>query len=248
MDIIIIDDEEKARKALKNILKLSGKQVSILAEADCVKKGIEVLSVYQPDILFLDIEMPDGTGFDILNRLSSVDYKIIFVTAHQEYAVRAFKFSALDYILKPISPKELIAAIEKAEKSEEKNFSEIQYKAYLTNTAPATNKDKKIILKTSEDINLVDVNEIIRCEADGGYTTFYLNDGRKILVSKNLKEYDELLSGMNFYRTHHSHLVNINYIKSYHKREGGYLVMKNGNSVPVSFRKKDDLIRLFESF
>ena len=247
MNIIIIDDEEKARNALKNILKLSGKQVTIIAEADCVKKGIEVLSIYKPDILFLDIEMPDGTGFDILNQFPSIDYKIIFVTAHQQYAVRAFRFSALDYILKPISPKELITAIEKAEKSEEKNFSEKQYKAYLTNADPANIKDKKIILKTSEDINLVDINEIMRCEADGGYTTFYLNDGRKIIVSKNLKEYDELLSGMNFYRTHHSHLVNINFVKSYHKREGGYLIMKNGNSVPVSIRKKDDLIRLFES-
>ncbi|MBI4649496.1 MAG: response regulator transcription factor [Bacteroidia bacterium] len=244
--LIIIDDENKARETIADILRLYCPNVEILAQCENVKTGIAAIQKYSPDLILLDINMPDGSGFDLLRQLEPVDFKVIFITAYEEFAIKAIKFSALDYIVKPVDPDELIEAINKAEQFSEKEDDELKLKAVIANLESGGKESKKIILKTAERIFLVNVQDITRCEADKSYTTFYLCDGRKLLVSKTIKEFDELLTGFAFFRPHQSHLINIAYIVSYEKKEGGYLRMKDNSMVPVSQRKRDILLELFE--
>jgi two-component system, LytTR family, response regulator len=247
MRTIIIDDEEKARKTIYNYLSLSCKEAEVVAQADSVESGYQAIVTFKPDLVLLDINLTDGTGFDLLKKFDRITFKIIFITAYEEYAIKAFKFSALDYLLKPVNPQELVEAIEKAGKTIENENVELRFKAFLTNYDNKPKTEKKLVLKTSENIFLVDIKDIIRCEADGGYTTFFLADGRKILVSKNLKEYEDILTEYNFFRPHHSHLVNLSYMLSFEKRDGGSIVMKDKSMVPVSTRRKDELMNIFEN-
>jgi len=246
MRTIIIDDEEKARKTIYNYLSAYCKEVELVAQADNVESGYKAIIENKPELVLLDINMPDGTGFDLLKKLDKIDFKLIFITAYEEYAIKAFKFSALDYLLKPVNPQELIEAIDKAKKVIDSESFELGYRAFLSNYNSKTKSDKKLVLKTSESIYMIDIKDIIRCEADGGYTTFFLNDSRKILVSKNLKEYEDILAEYNFFRPHHSHLVNLDYMQSFEKRDGGTIVMKDKSSVPVATRRKDELMNMFD--
>ena len=239
---VVIDDEPKARETIINILGLGPSNVSVVGEAEDVKSGYEVTNRLNPDVVLLDINLPDGTGFDLLKKFDKIPFKIIFITAHEEYAVRAFKFSALDYILKPVTAGDLFLAIEKANEAIQKEDTEIKLSAFLSNL----NKIKKIVLKTAESIHIINIREIIRCEADINYTTFHLLNGEKLLVSRPLKEYSEMLEPMGFYRTHQSHLVNLDHILRYDKMDGGHLVLIDESIVPVSIRKKDELFELFE--
>jgi two-component system, LytTR family, response regulator len=247
MRTIIIDDEEKARKTIYNYLALSCKEVEVVAQADSVESGYQAIVDFKPDLVLLDINLTDGTGFDLLKKFDHISFKLIFITAYEEFAIKAFKFSALDYLLKPLNPQELVEAIEKAGKTIENENVELRFKAFINNFDNKPKTDKKLVLKTSENIHLVDIKDIIRCEADGGYTTFFLTDGRKILVSKNLKEYEDILTEYNFFRPHHSHLVNLTYMLSFEKRDGGSIVMKDKSMVPVSTRRKDELMNIFEN-
>jgi two-component system LytT family response regulator len=246
MKLIIIDDEPNARETIKDILKISGMDFQVLAEAYNVKTGIEALKNNKPDILLLDIDLPDGSGFDILNRTDQHNFKLIFITAYDQYAIKAIKFSAFDYILKPVNPQELIETIKSASASIEDENLSLKLKAVISNYYSGNEKNKKLILKTSESINLVNISQIIRCESDGGYTTFFLEDKRKILVSKTIKDYEDLLTGYGFFRVHQSHIVNADYIKSYEKGEGGYLLMNDNSQVPVATRKKDELLQFLK--
>ncbi len=239
---VVIDDEPKARETIINVLGLGPDNVSVIGEAGDVKSGFDVITKTNPDVVLLDINLPDGTGFDLLKKFNKIAFKIIFITAHEEYAVRAFKFSALDYILKPVTAGNLFSAIEKAKESIQKEETEIKLSAFLSNL----NKIKKIVLKTAESIHIVNVKDIIRCEADINYTTFHLVNGEKLLVSRPLKEYSEMLEPIGFYRTHQSHLVNLDHILRYDKMDGGHLVLIDESIVPVSSRKKEDLFSLFE--
>jgi two-component system LytT family response regulator len=191
--------------------------------------------------------MPDGTGFDLLAQFETLKFKIIFITAYEEYAIKAFKFSALDYLLKPVNPQELIESIEKARRIIDFETLELKYKAFLANYNSQAKTDKKLVLKTAESIHVIEVKDIVRLEADGSYTNIYVNDNRKIMVSKNLKEYEELLAEYNFFRAHHSHLVNLSYMQSFEKRDGGTIIMKDKSAIPVASRRKDDLMRLFDT-
>jgi two-component system LytT family response regulator len=247
MRTLVIDDEEKARKTIIGFLSMYCKDVEVVAQAENVQSGINAINQHQPELVFLDINMPDGTGFDLLKLLGNFTFKLIFVTAYEEFAVKAFKFSAIDYILKPINPNELIEAVEKAKLLIDKENFELRYKAFLLNYENKLKPDKKLVLKTSESIFMVEVKDIVRCEADGGYTIFFLNDTRKIMVSKNLKEYEDMLTEFSFFRPHHSHLVNLNYMQSFEKRDGGYILMKDKSMVPVSTRRKDELLAVFEN-
>jgi two-component system LytT family response regulator len=242
ISIAVIDDEPKARETIINILALGNFETKLVGEADSVQSAFELISLQSPDVVLLDINLPDGNGFDLIKKFEKINFKIIFITAHEEYAIQAFKFSAVDYILKPIRAAELFAAIEKASESFNKEETVQKISTLLSNLE----KLKKIILKTSESIHIVNVRQIIRCQADVNYTTFYLEGGETLLVSKPLKEYDELLSGAGFFRTHQSHLVNLEHILRYDKKDGGYLYMDNKSMVPVSIRKKEELFRLFE--
>jgi two-component system LytT family response regulator len=243
ISIAVIDDEPKARDAIINLLALSPVDLTIVGEADSVESAFEMINLQSPDLVLLDIDLPDGTGFDLLKKFDFIHFKVIFITAHQEHAIRAFKFSAVDYILKPITAGMLFSALEKAKSEIDKEDTMLRLGTLLSNLE----KLKKIVLKTAESIHIINVSQIIRCEADVNYTTFYLQGGEKLLVSKPLKEYDDLLSQAGFFRTHQSHLVSLDHMLRYEKTDGGYLVMDDNSAVPVAVRKKDELFRLFEN-
>jgi len=243
---IIIDDEQKARESISDIIRLFAENVNVVAQAEDVKTGVEAIIQHQPDLVFLDIEMPDGTGFDLLKKIGKLNFKVVFITAYQEYAVKAFKFSALDYLLKPVDPDELVAAIEKAEQSLQLQNIELKMNAFFNNMDNPSKKDKKIVLKTLESIFVVNVKDIVRCESDENYTKIFLISGKTIIVSTTLKEYDELLTDFEFFRTHKSHLINTNYINQYQKSDGGYLVMKDNSTVPIAQRKKNELMTMLQ--
>jgi two-component system LytT family response regulator len=246
MKVIIIDDEARTRKSIADILKFSQQDLELVAEAENVATGIAAINEYKPDLILLDIDMPDGTGFDLLKKLNDIQFKIIFITAYEEYAVHAFEFSAIDYILKPVDPKKLIDAIDKAHQLVEQESISLKLNALFANLENSVSENKKLVLKTAENIYIANTNDIIRCESDGGYTQFYLIDGKKILVSRNLKDYEEMLDGFGFFRIHQSHMINLKYIDHYSKTEGGAVVMKDNSYLPVARRKKESFLKLLE--
>ena len=246
MKVIIIDDEARSRKSIANLLKLSPVEIELVAEAEDVQTGFEAIQKHKPELVLLDINMPDGSGFDLLKKFDQINFKIIFITAYDEFAVRAFDFSAIDYILKPVDPAKLMEALSKVHHVVEQENISLRLNALYANLENNSPENKKLILKTAENIYLVNTSDIIRCESDGGYTRFYLIDGKEIMVSKNMKDFDEMLNGFGFYRIHQSHLVNIKYIDHYSKAEGGAVVMKDNSTLPVARRKKDSFLKLLE--
>lgn len=245
MNVVIVDDEPMARETVKSIIIDRFPEINIVGQAGSVQSAIDIIKDTKPDLVFLDVDLTDGYGFDILTILKPIDFKVIFITAHQEYAIKAIKFSAFDFILKPVSVSELSAAINRAKIEENSNNQSLKWNAFFNNIE---DKDKKIIvLKTSESIHLVHVANIIKCEADNNYSTFYLVGGEKIVISKGLKEYEEMLSELGFFRVHQSHLINLKFVSRYDKRDGGFVVLTDKTHVPVSQRKKQKLLEFFDS-
>ncbi|HSG67092.1 MAG TPA: LytTR family DNA-binding domain-containing protein [Bacteroidales bacterium] len=244
---VIIDDEVKARETIENMLLTYCPEVEIVGMAGSVKEGGKVVQKLKPELVFLDIKMGDGTGFDLLRQVQDQDFFLVFITAFEEFAIRAIKFSALDYILKPLDPDELIGAVEKAKQAIEKENLSFRLEALFENLDILNNKNKKIVLKTTNSVHIVNLSDIIRCESEKNYTHFYTVQGEKVTVSKTLKEFNELLTEYSFYRVHQSHLVNLTHVRRYDKQDGGYLVMDDESNVPVSFRKKEDLMKVFKS-
>jgi len=244
---VIVEDEKRSRETLIGLLNLYCKNVKVVAEADGVHTGIEAINEHDPDLLFLDIQMPDGTGFKLLESLENIHFDVIFTTAYDQFAIKAIKFSALDYLLKPIFPDDLKEAVKKAEDKKLATGSQEGIRVLLENMRKPESETPKIVLSTSEKINVVNVKDIIRCESDNYYTMYYFTDGKKLLISKTLKENEELLSGYNFIRPHKSHLVNTIYIKSFNKQDGGYIVMTDGSTIPVSRRKKEKIIEIINN-
>jgi two-component system LytT family response regulator len=194
--------------------------------------------------VLLDIKMDDGTGFDLLKQIEPVDFKVIFVTAYDQYAIHAIKFSALDYLLKPVDPDDLIQAVEKAEKLLVQELNQ-QLGVLADNMQTQDRLKKKIILKTFDNIHLVKVSDIVYCESDDNYTRFHL-ENKSILVSTTLKEYEEMLGEYGFFRAHRSYLVNLGHIETFEKADGGAIILTNDKKVPVSSRKKEQLLDLLE--
>ena len=242
---LIIDDETHVRETLKSLLKEYCPQVRIIGEANSVASGIKAIREKSPELVLLDIKMDDGTGFDLLEHFDNITFKIIFITAYEQHAVEAFRFSAVDYILKPVNPEKLADAVQRAEKLVQQTFI-TQLDALRENINPLNKKNKKIVIKTSGNIYLLNTRDIIHCESDDCYTVIETVQGEKIIVSKVLKEYDELLSGFGFFRVHRSHLVNLQHIKRFEKQDGGYVVMTNNKKIPVSSRSRERLLDLFE--
>lgn len=241
MKTVIIDNEAAIIKWLQIALSENCPQITVCATANSVKTGIEVIEEHQPDLIFLDIEMDDGLGFDIIDALPEPP-KIVFITAHSHYALKAIKASALDYLLKPIDPKELVQAVEKANTtSTTPDFSNADLKGLLQELLYNDSSVKRLVLRDYERVFIVPVEDIIRCEADGKYTRFKLKKDPDILVSKNLKTYEELLINSGFIRCHHSHLVRIDGIKSFSKNLLE-LNLSNGETIPVSTRKKESVV------
>lgn len=240
---IIIDDESNIRQLLSSFIEQECTDVDIIGEADSVASGISIIQETKPDLVFLDIRLPDGAGFDILTRIETIDFNIIFITAYDEYAVRAFEYSAIDYILKPFDPVLLKRAIKRATHIMKAELS-LKMNTLLSNLDEK--EDKKIVFNTSDHVYIIKVKDIICLESDQNYTTVNIDGNRKILISKTLKEYESMLGDYNFLRVHRSHLINPSYIEGYEKTEGGTIIMKNGHRIPVSSRRKDVVLEYFE--
>lgn len=240
MKAIIIDDQSYVRENLKLLLQEFVPEVEVLAEADGVKSGLECLKKYQPDLVFLDIEMQDGTGFDLLSLARDSTFRVIFVTGHDGYAIRAFRVAAIDYLLKPVDPDDLIEAVSKAKRQHP--IQEIQVAEAIS--IQSSKNLTQIVLSDADTVYLVKVADIIRCQSEDNYTRFFLSDGRILLISKTLKEYSEMLENSRFFRCHQSHLINLGFFDRLDKRDGGTIFLKDGSTVPLATRKKDLLLQV----
>ncbi len=246
MRAVIIDDEPDARENIASILKMFARDVEVVGFGKSVKEGLTAINEFKPDIVFLDVEMSDGTGLDLLKKAEPLTFKVIFITAHQHFAIQAIKFSALDYILKPPDPDEVVAAVEKAREIISRKGTDRRLETFIENLNLQNARQRKIVLRTSENIHVVAMDEIVRFEADVNYTTAFLTNGKKIIVSRTLKEFDDMLKDFPFFRSHRAHLVNLNFIDRYHRADGGYLVMKDGTNISVSDKKREDLLQVLE--
>lgn len=240
---IIVEDEPNNRENLQKLLSDFCPSVEVVALCVSALDGRQKIIELNPDLVFLDIEMPGGDGFSMLESLSKFDFEVIFVTAFTNYAVKAIKFSALDYIVKPIDTIELLKAVDKATEKVYKKQENLRMQNLVGNRH--REGDKQILaLPLSDKIEFVEISSIIRCESDGNYTFFHLKNGEKLLISKTLKEYDELLSPFNFLRVHQSHLINLNEVKSFIKTDGGYIQMKDGSSITISRQRREMVLRV----
>lgn len=239
---VIIDDLLKARDFLRRDLLSFCPEIEVIGEAEGVVSGLKVIKSLRPDIVFLDINMNDGSGFDILELLDEIHFKVIFTTASDAHAIRAFKFSAVDYLLKPIDVEDLTTAVRKAVgKGKIEGQKQVNL---LRDSVSKPEAMEKIALHTSEKIHICELKDIIRCESSINYTTFYFADQHQVLVTKTLKFYDQLLSGSGFLRTHQSHLINLIHVKEFVKGDGGYILMNDSSSIPVSARKRAEVVQV----
>lgn len=237
---VIIDDEEHCRLTLMKQIEWSCPQVEIIGFANSVENGILLIDEETPDLVFLDIEMSDGTGFDILKQVRKRNFKLIFTTAFDEYAVKAFKVNAIAYLLKPIDGEELSEAIEKIQ-AEKNDIIEARLEKLMQFLSSAE-KSTKIALPVSDGLQFVNTYDIIRCEADGNYCMVYLKDKSKILISKTIKYLENLIQNQKFIRVHQSHLVNIDFVKKYVRGKNGQIILDDKTIIPVSRSKKDDFL------
>jgi two-component system LytT family response regulator len=244
MTAIIVEDLIDAMQLLKRDIEMHHPEIKIIDTAKSVVEAAKALRNNEPDILFLDIMLGDGSGFDILEIFPELKSKIIFVTASDEFAIKAFRFAAIDYVLKPYAQEELSEAIERAKRQMQPSKERIDLLKQTLN-APEKKPDK-ISLHTLDKIIIVNLDDIIRCESDSNNTMFHLQDGRKIFVTKTLKYFGDMLKPYGFLRVHQSHLVNLQCISAFIKTDGGYLMLKNGKSVPVSVRKKPEVIEILD--
>jgi two-component system, LytTR family, response regulator len=241
---IIIDDIEQARITFKKDLEAYAGDVEVIAEAGGVVEGAKLLKRMQPDILFLDIQMQDGSGFDLLDVLPEISFKIVFITASDAHAIKAFRYAAIDYLLKPIDPDELVSALEKYRRQHLNENA--KYRLLNDSLKNHARPHERLALHSQDKINIVNITDILRCESNVNYTCFYFSGGKKLLVTKTLKEFEDLLGDQGFYRVHQSHLVNTKYIREYVKTEGGHLIMNDGTMVPVSTRKRPEVMKMLE--
>lgn len=242
---VLIDDEPKNNRILKLMLEEFCPDVKIEGQADNAAVGAQLVQEVKPDLVFLDIEMPYGSGFDLLDQLKPIHFEVIFITAFNDYSLKAIKYSALDYLLKPVNIDELIAAVAKAvQKVAARNINE-RIEALLYNLQKPQQAVQKLALPSKEGYVFVLLSDIMRCESKGGYTTFYIKGMDKVLSSKSIKEYEPLLPDDLFFRIHNSHIVNLNCVKKYHRGRGGYLEMEDGTMIEVATRRKDELMARF---
>ena len=225
------------------MLRMFCPDVKVIGEAEGVKTALEQTNKLDFDVVFLDIQMMDGNGFDYLRQVENIDFDVVFITAFDQFAIQAIKYSALDYLLKPLDADELKEAVKKVKKKEPK--SKKNYDVLLDNLKDQ--EKQKLVLPTNEGIHIIQIDNIIRCEADDYYTRIFLADKRMIMVSKTLKNTEELLSGKSFVRSHKSHLVNLQFVKKYVKSDGGYLELKDGTTIPVSRRKKEHILNYIQN-
>ncbi|WP_299336677.1 LytTR family DNA-binding domain-containing protein [uncultured Psychroserpens sp.] len=239
MKTLLVEDKAYIRKGLLNLLQLIDTDVEVIGECESVKEAVVVANACKPDLIFLDINLADGNAFDVIDQTQNLEYKIIFITAYEEYALQALKIGAVDYLLKPVDINDLEMALQKV-----KNTPISEQKQQI-NTAKAVwnNEDSKLILSLHDSFQFIDLNELMYCESDKGYTSFYCSDGKKHVVSKTIKVFEAQLTASNFTRPHQSFMVNLKFIDKYDK--SGVIHLKNGKKIPVSSRKKDQFVTSF---
>jgi two-component system LytT family response regulator len=239
---VIVEDEPHNREYLGQLLAENCPEIIVLDSAENVAGGKKAISEHQPDLVFLDVEMPDGTGFELLQQIAPVECAVIFVTAYDHYALEAIRFCAIDYLLKPLKGGTLKKAVQKVIRQLDQQQENQLLRQLLRNLQQEQPGQKRIALPTQQEITLVEVAQIIRCQGENNYTHFYLKDGRHILVSKPIGEYEELLAPYGFIRCHQSHLVNLTEVRSYVKSDSGYLLMQDGAKVSVSRYRKEQVL------
>jgi len=242
---IIIDDETIFRQALKVYIDQCSKNIEVIAECNDATSGLQAIKYHKPDLVFLDVQMPDFTGFDLIKALPKIDFILIIITGHERFALQAIKASALDFLLKPISLLELQKTINKIEQQTIQQ-AEKQHRVLMHNIAAS--QIQKIIVPTEEGWHIIPINEIVSCQADSVYTHIKLITNDQILSSKPLKEYEGLLPKISFIRIHKSHLINLQFIKKYTKGRGGFVEMKDGSEIPVSRQRKIDFIERLQVY
>ena len=239
MKTLLIEDKAYIRKGLRNLLETIDADVEVIGECASVKEAVVVANACKPELIFLDINLADGNAFEFLEQTEHLSFKVIFITAYEEYALKAIKSGDVDYILKPVDVVDLEAALGKV-----KNLSVTDQKQQIkTVKAIWHNDNSKLVLSLHDSFQVIDLKELLYCESDKGYTTFYCDNGKKFLVSKTLKEYEEQLTSASFVRPHQSYIVNLNFIDKYEK--SGTIYLKNGKKIPVSSRKKDHFVASF---
>jgi two-component system LytT family response regulator len=247
LNAVIVDDEARSRNVLAHLLSSYCPEIELLGTADNGADAGKLIKEERPDLVFLDIEMKGETGFDLLQQLGPVKFDIIFTTAHDKYAIQAIRFSALDYLMKPILADELRNAVKRVFDKKDGNDRVRQLDALVYNIS-YSNADKKLALPTSNGLEFVSISEVVRCESSDNYTYFHLKDQTKLLISKTLMEFDRMLTPYYFFRVHQSHLINLRMIRKFQKGDGGILVMEDGTEIDVSRRKKSELIEKLSEF
>jgi two-component system, LytTR family, response regulator len=241
LKVVIVEDELHSRETLKNLLMEFCQPVEIMALSRNVEEAVSDIRTQQPDLIFLDVELQTGTGFDVLTQLKDMQFDVIFTTAFDHYAVKAIKYSSLDYLLKPIDIEELQQAMAKAILRKGEQTQREKMDVLLSNLSSGSGR-RKICLATADSVEFINVNDIIYCEANGSYTNFHFIGGRQLLVSKHLKEYENLLMECNFMRVHNSYLINLGEVKKFVKSDGGYIVMNNDITITISQKKREEFM------
>lgn len=241
---VIIDDIEQARITFRKDLEVYAPDIEVVGEASGVVEGAKLLKKTPIDILFLDIQMQDGSGFDLLDILPEIPFKIIFITASDAHAIKAFRYAAIDYLLKPVDPDELTEALNKFRNH---NHNEQDNYRLLNESLKQSHKvQERLALHAQDKIHIVQIADIIRCESNVNYTEFFFRDSKRIVVSRTLKDFEDILGELGFFRVHQSHLVNTKMIREFVKVEGGHLIMSDGKMIPVSTRKRADVVKMLE--
>lgn len=245
INAILIDDEKNALEVLEMQLARYCNDINVVASCEGGIKGVAAIKKHSPDLVFLDIEMPHKNGFDVLNETKDIGYNVIFTTAYDQFAIKAFKFSAIDYLLKPVDITELQAAIEKVKAGKGKGNLNEKLETLLNQLQPSQKLTKKIALPVGDALQFMEPDDIIRCESDSNYTHIFLANGKKITMAKTLKEVEENINGSPFFRIHQSHLVNMNHISKYMKGDNAYVLMKDGSQIGISRNRKEAFLETF---
>lgn len=245
MRAVIVDDEKLVAQNLHSLLSRYCPIVEIAGTAHNINDAEKLIKELEPDLIFLDVEMPGGNGFDLLRRFTNIKFGVIFVTAFDHYAVQAIKFSAIDYLLKPIDISELITAVNKAQEQLKSRSINQSLNILLHNMAQPATKLQKLSLPTLDGMTFININDILYCQSDGNYTIFHLENGQRLLITRQIGVYEELLPEPLFCRIHRQYIINVNRVTRYVKGRGGHVVMTDGQAIDVAARKKDDFLNAY---